>query len=722
MLKLRDYQENAVDAVMKDMKYDGHSLVILPTGAGKSLVIAEIANRLNENILILGPSKEIIEQNSNKMRQYVSGHEIGIYSASMNSRNIRKYTFATIQSIYRKPEIFKHFEIVLLDECFVAGTKIGDKNIEDIQAGDFVESFNHKTNQVEIKEVEAVSKRKVSSKLLCLDLTGQVMIVTENHPIYVVGKGYIKAKDVQKGDEVYEKIVGKESLSKSDSIDLLGMSERNSDDYAVSAMEIQKNGRSVSPKYLRKESSASKNRYYECEELRERFECGNSSEDFRQNESNRTQTEDARRQRNRINGNTESFNESAFVGLAGGTSRKDFQDGERGVSASLQNRFSESDFPSGGRDRRQFSYDSQTERSGQEENSTLRIVRVESVEVLKQGSSGKFSNGGEYDYVYNLQVKDNNNYFANNILVHNCDLFNPKNSDGMFTQFFEAIGAKKVFGFTATPYRNMQAYHKNKQTGGFESALTLKLINRIKPDFWKKIIYNINNQVLFSQGYLCPLKYFDRSHFDHSQIPMNKSRSDFDTDRFAQSLATYRPGIIDLIHRAANKRKSVLVFCNSVGEAHDLARQTPNSAAVDGKTHKDTRDRIIREFREGRIKVVFNMNCLTVGFDHPELDTIFMLRPTRSLRLYYQMLGRGIRIAPGKTECVVVDFTSNVKNLGRIETIRLVKEQRLLDRYPMWQLVSEAADDWHGKQLYSIELKAKPKIKEMEYQQMEKDI
>lgn len=412
-LTLRNYQNGAVNAILRDYEQPGNSLVILPTGSGKSVVIADAVHKINKNALILQPSKEILEQNANKLRNYVDYREIGIYSASFNKRQIRKFTFATIQSIYKMPEMFEDFGLVLIDEC---------------------------------------------------------------------------------------------------------------------------------------------------------------------------------------------------------------------------------------------------------------------------------------------------------------DLMNPKNTQGMFTSFIKAIGNPKTFGFTATPYRNMQAYSTNKY-GGYDSALTLKLINRIKPDFWKRIIFNINNKELFDQGYLCPLRYFDRAQFDHRQIPMNKSRTDFDTEKFANNLATFRPTILDLINRAASKMKSVLVFCNSVDEAKAMARQVPNAASVDGKTKKDERDRIIREFREGRIKVVFNMGVLTVGFDHPELDCIFVLRPTRSLRLWYQMIGRGIRIAPGKKECIVVDFTSNVRNLGRIETIRLYQEKKMFDFRKMWYLSSETEEgftDWHGKQLYSMELKAKPKQRDLE--------
>jgi DNA repair protein RadD len=191
---------------------------------------------------------------------------------------------------------------------------------------------------------------------------------------------------------------------------------------------------------------------------------------------------------------------------------------------------------------------------------------------------------------------------------------------------------------------------------------------------------------------------------------MNKSHTDFDADKFAKKLETQQPTILDLIKRAAGKMNSVLVFCNSIAEATRYASLVPNSREVNGQTPKQERDQIIRDFRDGKIKVVFNVNCLSVGFDHPGLDCIFTLRPTRSLRLWYQQIGRGIRIAEGKEYCVVVDFTSNLKNLGRIETIKLVREKRLLDYAPMWYLTSETGD-WHGKVLYSFAAPTKTKGK-----------
>src|SRR4051812_26364974 len=107
-IELRPYQKQAVEKILWSMKLAGNDLLCLPTGAGKSIVIAEVAARLDREILILQPTKEILEQNLSKLLNFVSPHDIGVYSASMNSKTIRKFTFATIGSVYKKPWLFDH--------------------------------------------------------------------------------------------------------------------------------------------------------------------------------------------------------------------------------------------------------------------------------------------------------------------------------------------------------------------------------------------------------------------------------------------------------------------------------------------------------------------------------------------------------------------------------------------------------------------------------------
>lgn len=102
---LRAYQEDAIDSAINHFaSYDAPAIVCLPTGAGKSIVIAEIIKRLgNEHILILQPNKEILEQNYNKLIQCgVSKYEVGMYAGSVGEKNRSRVTYAIINSIYKK--------------------------------------------------------------------------------------------------------------------------------------------------------------------------------------------------------------------------------------------------------------------------------------------------------------------------------------------------------------------------------------------------------------------------------------------------------------------------------------------------------------------------------------------------------------------------------------------------------------------------------------------
>jgi DNA repair protein RadD len=262
----------------------------------------------------------------------------------------------------------------------------------------------------------------------------------------------------------------------------------------------------------------------------------------------------------------------------------------------------------------------------------------------------------------------------------------------MFTTFLNQIGNPKVVGFTATPYRQDQMYIRN-EFGGLETHTTTKLINRIKQRFWHRIVYNINSEDLVRQGFLVPLKYLDKSVIQHKDIPTNISKSDFNLQAYEEKIEDKWDEILEAIFFGQELGKSVLVFCSSVDQAQRLQQIVPDSEVVTAKTPKKERADIIERFRRQRTQTVFNVGVLTTGFDHPTLDCIILLRPTRSIGLYYQMLGRGVRPAEGKKFCWVLDMTGTVKALGRIETIKMVKREK-------WELESEKGS-WHNKPLYS---------------------
>lgn len=118
MYKLRPYQQEAVDNTIKYFqKKREPAVIVLPTGAGKSLVIAELARVAKGRVLVLAHVKELVEQNHQKYISY--GLEAGIFSASLGQKDFsQKAIFGSIQSVARADDsFFEDFSIVIIDEC-----------------------------------------------------------------------------------------------------------------------------------------------------------------------------------------------------------------------------------------------------------------------------------------------------------------------------------------------------------------------------------------------------------------------------------------------------------------------------------------------------------------------------------------------------------------------------------------------------------------------------
>ena len=121
MIKLRPYQNETVADTFSDLKRrkGKHPVIALPTGAGKSYIIAEIIRiakeKWNIDTLVLSHVKEIIKQDYDSLKKFIP--DVKIYSAGLGARDIGSVTVAGIQSAYRKPQLFKRFKMILIDEC-----------------------------------------------------------------------------------------------------------------------------------------------------------------------------------------------------------------------------------------------------------------------------------------------------------------------------------------------------------------------------------------------------------------------------------------------------------------------------------------------------------------------------------------------------------------------------------------------------------------------------
>ncbi len=304
------------------------------------------------------------------------------------------------------------------------------------------------------------------------------------------------------------------------------------------------------------------------------------------------------------------------------------------------------------------------------------------------------------------------------VLIDECHGVNPKNLSGMLTTFLKAINCQHVCGLTATPYRLDVIWTRTKW-GDLNATAALKMINRIsKTPFFKKILYKIETQELIENGYLCPIEYFKEKDVDLSELVVNSTGADFTTQSLEQYWA--KPSRLERIVAAVNYSESnnerTLIFCSSLRQANNAMAQCEASglavAMVHGKTPKLERERLIESFKTGQIKHMFNVGVFTTGFDCPELDCIVLARPTMSLALYYQMVGRGVRKDPTKENKVlqVYDLVGVVERLGRVETIKIETEEGGY-RDEVWSEVGRM----DNKELYNFKVAPKKAVYEIQY-------
>jgi len=247
------------------------------------------------------------------------------------------------------------------------------------------------------------------------------------------------------------------------------------------------------------------------------------------------------------------------------------------------------------------------------------------------------------------------------VLIDEAHLI-PGNSSTMYRRFLDALArinpALKVIGLTATPFR-----------------LDSGMLHEGRSALFTDIAYEAPVRDLIDAGYLSPLvSKQPATRLDVSKV--GTRAGDFIQRDLAAAVdqeAITRSAVTEIIEHG-RERKSWLTFCSGVDHARHVAeefsRQGITCRTIFGDTPKEERDAIIAAFKRGEIRALASMGVLTTGFNAPAVDLIALLRPTKSAGLYVQMVGRGTRLAPGKENCLVLDFAGNVRRHGPIDLVR----------------------------------------------------
>jgi superfamily II DNA or RNA helicase len=269
---------------------------------------------------------------------------------------------------------------------------------------------------------------------------------------------------------------------------------------------------------------------------------------------------------------------------------------------------------------------------------------VESVEIQEQTSDGTYGGLCEDGYVYNIEVEDNNNYFANGILVHNCQ--HCCGSPTRVTQFYKVVNslyAPYKYGLTATPYR---------ASDDLDVSMYALL---------GKIITNVDrNQVA---GTTCPVKV-ECIHTGY--IPdMNAALNGDGTIDYAGLTSDLISNAerFELVSNIINDRcyKYSMVLANRVEYITKLQQAYAGRAVcLSAKGSKRARKKALKKLNSGEIGCIFATYQLAAeGLDCPNLRYVVFATPEKNERIVTQSVGRVARKANGKVYGTVIDFVDD---------------------------------------------------------------
>lgn len=218
----------------------------------------------------------------------------------------------------------------------------------------------------------------------------------------------------------------------------------------------------------------------------------------------------------------------------------------------------------------------------------------------------------------------------------------------VMNRFGSYTGDCFTLGVTATDHRM-----DNKPLSGGNRAIFEEIVFR----------YSIRDAI--KDGWLCDLRGFRvKTEIDLSKV--KTVAGEYHQGQLADAVNT--SGRNDAAYRhwkeIASHRRTI-IFCVDVQHAKDVAKlfrdKGIDAEHVDGEMRQDVREAIIHRFRTGRTQVLANVEIATEGFDCPEIACVLLLRPTKSWTLFTQMVGRGLRLNEGKSDCCVIDVVDNTE-------------------------------------------------------------
>ena len=696
-LSLRPYQSKAVADIYSAFE-DGANAVcfVAPCGAGKTLIMAEMARLASEHgtsTVILTHRDSLIQQTCEKLDK--AGVSYSVIAPGRNNYG-DKVQVASVQTLARRPGRYQ-FGFIMVDECFPAGTLVGGKPIETICSGEHIASFNHENGCVEMKSVLSRFEREYTGPWYRISsIGGSDIICTEGHPIFTRNRGYVPARLLTLHDELvimahdlpellernncFSKIEqSKKSVQGMQSEVLGGIQTQGSrknhspglalpellDARSIRAEKKPQGGVasrlrilfkklywSISPRALIEgddgdESEDSRRDIFKDEVEQSDGELGGSRPRASYADPNKASTEISRRERKARPGAATAISRCSW--MADGIHRSGRERAWSWLADSLQAGHREFVAPAMPGSRWRLPRFERSSVAGCQERQILTISRVDRIEVFKRDGHDKPSWVPEKNTVYNLHVEENENYFANGVLVHNCHRALTPSYKNIFAEHTEAL----ICGFTASPMR----------TGG-QGLDTV----------FDRLVLGPTPKELIAEKFLAkPVTYGPLHKMDLSGV--RTVAGDYDIGDLTEAVdRTAITGSAIKEYSRLCPGEPAIAFCCSILHAEHVANDFRSAGYradhVSGAMPRDVVRSKLAALASGEIQVLTACDLLTEGVDSPSVRASILLRPTKSLIVYIQSAGRALRPKPDGSTALILDHAGSFMKFGLIDDDR----------------------------------------------------
>ncbi|MCP1545328.1 superfamily II DNA or RNA helicase [Methylorubrum extorquens] len=616
---LHPHQVKAIDGLRSSLKAGfRRPLLFLPTGAGKTRCAGEIvkgARTKGKRVLFVVPAISLIDQTVRSF--WAEGiTDIGVIQGNHPmTRPEAPVQVASIQTLQRRS--IPPFDIVVVDECFAAGTLIktpkGPVPIEQIQSGDLV------FNAIGIGVVEGIVCQQ--KQTITLELSdGTSIVCTHDHPFFCP-RGWVAAGDLEVGSGLFSHEDLRRLWSGGAS---LGLESGSSDGRgAVRSSEVLL-------RILREEAREPDAGY-----------CG-PAEDVRNASTDRAHAEGAWWQWQADPIASDEAARSAGRRVADRVRDEDRREARPEPTAVLlQDRHCEPLANDRNRSGREHSSRGTGEAEGQRQGDVPCSVRVVSISREERGGP---------EAVYNLRVSGHPSYFAGGVLVHNCHRWFE-----MLGQWMAAEAWKNIpfVGLSATPWTKGLGKH------------------------YDDLIQVTTTAELIEAGYLSPFRVYAPSHPDLGGV--RTVAGDYHEGDLSEAMN--KPALVaDVVTTWRQRGENRPTFVFAVDRAHanhlqgEFEKAGIGCGYIDAFTKPDEREAMFKRFSAGELRVIASVGCLTTGVDL-DVRCIVLARPTRSEMLYVQIIGRGLRMPPPhpvfgvKDTCLVLDHSDTTLRLGFVTDI-----------------------------------------------------